>query len=53
MIGAEHSPATLVRLRDERRRSRMQATVECGLLTILAFYAALKITMPSLVAGWP
>lgn len=53
MIGAERSLATLVRLRDERRRSRIQATVECGLLTVLGFYAALKVTMPSLLVGWP
>lgn len=53
MINVQHSPATLVRLRDERRRSRVQATVECGLLTVLAVYAALKVVMPSLLAGWP
>src|SRR5688572_20783919 len=49
MIGAEHSPAMLVRLRDERRMSRINATVECGLLAVLGFYAALKVTMPSLL----
>ena len=53
MLGAQHSPATLVRLRNEWRRYRIQATVECGLLTVLAFYAALKVTMPSLLVGWP
>lgn len=53
MIGTERSTATLVRLRDERRRSRVQATVECGMLAVLGFYAALKVTMPSLLAGWP
>ena len=50
MIGAEYTPAALVKLRDERRRSRINATVECGLLAVLGFYAALKITMPSLLA---
>ena len=53
MQGAQHAPATLVRLRDERRRSRIQATVECGLLTALGFYAALKVTAPSWLLGWP
>jgi hypothetical protein len=53
MQGAHHSPAMLVRLRDERRRSRRHATVECALLTVLGFYAALKVTAPSLLAGWP
>jgi uncharacterized membrane protein len=49
MIGAAHSPAVLVRLRDERRHSRINATVECGLLAVLAFYAALKVVAPSLL----
>lgn len=53
MIGAEHSPAVLVRLRDERRRSRINAAVECGVLAVLGVYAALKVTMPSYLAGWP
>ena len=53
LLGAEHALATLVRLRDERRRSRIQATFECGLPTVLGFYAALKVTMPSLLIGWP
>ena len=53
LANVEHSPATLVRLRDERRRSRIQATVECGLLTVLGVYAALKVTVPSLLVGWP
>ena len=53
MQGAQHAPATLVRLREERRRSRRYATIECGLLTVLGFYAALKVTTPSLLVGWP
>lgn len=32
MINAQQSAAELVKLRDERLRSRRQATVECGLL---------------------
>jgi len=51
--GAQHAPAMLVRLREARLRSRREATVECGLLTVLGVYAALKVTMPSLLAGWP
>lgn len=53
MQGAQHPPATLVRLRDERLRSRCQATVECGLLTVLGFYAPLKVVAPGLLMGWP
>ncbi len=53
MQGAQHAPATLVRLREERLRSRRQATVECGLLTVLGFYAAVKVAAPSLLVGWP
>jgi hypothetical protein len=53
MLGAQHTPATLVRLRNERRRSRRHATVECALLTVLGFYAALKVTAPSLLVWWP
>jgi hypothetical protein len=49
MHGVQHAPATLVRLRDERRRSRLQATVECGLLAVLGFYAALKVAAPHLL----
>lgn len=45
--------AALEQAHAERRESRLRATVECGLLTILAFYAALTITTPSLLAGWP
>jgi uncharacterized membrane protein YfhO len=51
MQGVQHSPATLVRLRDERRRSRIQATVECGLLTVLGVYAAVRVVAPSLILG--
>jgi hypothetical protein len=29
------------------------ATVECALLTVLGFYAALKVTAPSLLVWWP
>ena len=50
MIGAEQSQAELVKLRDERRKSRLNAIIECGLLAVLSFYAALKVTMPSLLA---
>jgi hypothetical protein len=53
MLGAQHTPATLVRLRNERRRFRRHATVECALLTVLGFYAALKVTAPSLLVWWP
>jgi hypothetical protein len=52
MQGAQHAPATLVRLREERLRSRRQATVECGLLAVLGVYAAIKVVSPSLLAGW-
>lgn len=52
MQGAQHAPATLVRLRDERLRSRRQATVECGLLAVLGVYAAIKVVSPSLLVGW-
>ncbi len=51
MINVQHSPATLVRLRDERRRSRINATVECGLLAVLGVYSAVKVVAPSLLAG--
>ncbi len=53
MINVQHSPATLVRLRDERRRSRINATVECGVLAVLGVYAAVKVVAPSLLAAWP
>lgn len=53
LANVQHSPATLVRLRDERRRSRIQATVECWLLAVLGFYAALKVVAPSLLVAWP
>jgi hypothetical protein len=53
MQGAQHTPATLVRLREERLRSRRQATVECGLLAVLGVYAAIKVVAPSLLVGWP
>jgi hypothetical protein len=53
MQGAQHAPATLVRLREERRRSRLQATVGCGLLAVLGFYAALKVKAPVWLVGWP
>ena len=43
----------LEELRADHEKSRLRATVECGLLTILVFYAALKITMPGLLVGWP
>lgn len=49
MQGAEHAPATLVRLRDERLRSRRQATVECGLLAVLGVYTAIKVLSPGLL----
>lgn len=49
MINAQQSPAELVRLRDERRQSRLHATVECGLLAMLGVYAALKIVAPSML----
>jgi len=39
----QHAPATLVRLREERLRSRRQATVECGLLAVLGFCAAVRV----------
>ena len=45
--------AALEELQADHKKSRLRATVECGFLTILAFYAALKITMPSLLVGWP
>jgi hypothetical protein len=51
MQGAQHAPATLVRLREERLRSRRQATVECGLLAVLGFYAAIKVVAPNLPVG--
>ena len=47
MINAQQSPAELARLRDERRRSRILATIECGLLTVLGVYAALEVVAPS------
>ncbi len=53
MQGAQHAPATLVRLREERLRSRRQATVECGLLAVLGVYAALRVVAPGLMVGWP
>jgi hypothetical protein len=53
MHGAQHAPATLVRLREERLRSRRQATVECGLLAVLGVYAAVRVVAPSLLVGWP
>ena len=53
MIDAQRHAATREELQADHRKSRLRATVECGLLTILAFYAALKITMPSLLVGWP
>ena len=53
MQGAQHAPPTLVRLREERLRSRRQATVECGLLAVLGVYAAIKVVAPSLLAGSP
>ena len=46
---AQHAPATLVRLREERLRSRRQATVECGLLAVLGVYAAVKVVAPHLL----
>ena len=46
---AAHSSAELVRLRDERRRSRLQTTLECGLLAVLWVYAALKVVSPGLL----
>jgi hypothetical protein len=42
-----------VRLREERLRSRRQATVECGLLVVLGFYAAVKVVAPGVLVGWP
>jgi hypothetical protein len=51
MQGAQHTPATLVRLREERLRSRRQATVECGLLAVLGVYAALRAVAPGLIVG--
>lgn len=53
MQGVQHASATLVRLREERQRSRRQATVECGLLAVLGVYAAIKVVAPSLLVGWP
>jgi hypothetical protein len=53
MINAQQPAAVLVRLRDERRRSRINATVECGVMVLLAVCAALKVVMPSLLVGWP
>ena len=53
MINAQQLAASLEQMHADHRKSRLRATVECGLLTILAFYAALKITMPSLLVGWP
>ncbi len=53
MQGAQHAPATLVRLREERLRSRRQATVECGLLAVLGVYAAVQVVASSLLVGWP
>jgi hypothetical protein len=53
MQGAQHAPATLVRLREERLRSRRQATVECGLLAVLGIYAAVKMVAPGLLVGSP
>ena len=52
-IAAERSTATLVRLRDERRRSQIQANVECTFLAVLAVYAAVKVVAPSWLIGWP
>ena len=49
MHGVQHTPATLVRLRNERLRSRRHATVECGLLTVLGFYAAFKVVAPGVL----
>jgi hypothetical protein len=49
MINAQRPLADLVRLRDERRRSRIQATVECGFLTLLGLYAALEVVSPDLL----
>jgi hypothetical protein len=49
MIGQSHSPAVLVTLRDERRRSRINATVECAVLAALALFAAVKVVAPSLL----
>jgi hypothetical protein len=51
MQGAQHAPAMLVRLREERLRSRRQATVECELLAVLGVYAAIKVVAPSLLLG--
>ena len=53
MQGVQHTPATLVRLREERLRSRRQATVECGLLAVLGLYAAVKVVAPGLLMGLP
>ena len=53
MINAQRPAAALEELQADHRKSRLRAAVECGFLTILAFYAALKITMPSLLVGWP
>ena len=49
MTGAQHAPATLVPLRDERLRSRRRATVECELLAVLGFYAAVRVVVPELL----
>lgn len=53
MIGTQQSTAELVRLRDERLRSRRQATIECGLLAVLGTYAAIKVVSPGVLVGWP
>jgi hypothetical protein len=41
----------LVRLREERLRSRRQATVECGLLAVLGVHAAVRAVAPGMLAG--
>jgi hypothetical protein len=53
MIGTQQSTAELVRLRDERLRSRRQAAVECGLLAVLGVYAAIKVVSRGVLVGWP
>ncbi len=53
MIGTQQSTAELVRLRDERLRSRRQANLECGLLLVLGVYAAIKVVSPGVLVGWP
>ena len=46
-LDARQTPADLVRLRDERRRSRVQATIECAFLALVGVTAALKAIPPT------